>query len=94
MFSPVDMETIDIRCHNKRYGKALPHTITRHTHRIARPEIPAPEPPPSTGIDYLIPRRTSQRLRQECLRDKRSDAQRLARIAKTISLGFPTHRPT
>ncbi|MEV4130412.1 hypothetical protein [Nocardia sp. NPDC049707] len=30
----------------------------------------------------------------ECLRDKRSDAQRLTRITQTVSLGFPTHTPT
>ncbi|WP_435591856.1 hypothetical protein [Nocardia sp. bgisy118] len=30
----------------------------------------------------------------ECLRDKRSDAQRLTRITQTVSLGFPTHKPT
>jgi integrase len=30
----------------------------------------------------------------ECLRDKRSDAQRVTRITQTVSLGFPTHKPT
>ncbi|MGY5281627.1 tyrosine-type recombinase/integrase [Nocardia gipuzkoensis] len=29
----------------------------------------------------------------ECLRDKRSDAQRLTRTTQTVSLGFPTHKP-
>jgi transposase InsO family protein len=53
VFSPFDMETIDVRYREKSYGNALPHTITRHSHPKARPEIPAEEPAAPTGIDYL-----------------------------------------
>src|SRR5262245_58344600 len=53
VFSPFDLETVEIRYQGKSYGKALPHTISRHAHPKARPETPAPEPPPLTGIDYL-----------------------------------------
>ena len=53
MFSPFDLETIDVRYQDKSYGKALPHRITRHTHPKARPETNEQQPPPPTGIDYL-----------------------------------------
>ncbi|GFG55230.1 hypothetical protein MAGR_66710 [Mycolicibacterium agri] len=49
---PFDLETVEVRYHDKSYGKALPHTISRHAHPKARPETAEPEPPP-TGIDYL-----------------------------------------
>jgi hypothetical protein len=52
VFSPFDLETVEVRYHDKSYGKALPHTISRHAHPKARPETPEPEPP-RTGIDYL-----------------------------------------
>lgn len=52
MFCPFDLETVEVRYHNKSYGKALPHIISRHTHPKARPETGPPEPP-RTGIDYL-----------------------------------------
>ena len=52
VFSPFDLETIDVRYQNTSHGKALPHIITRHTHPKARPETPEPPPAPS-GIDYL-----------------------------------------
>ena len=53
VFSPFDLQTIEVRYGGKSFGKALPHNITRHTHPKARPETPAPLPPPPTGIDYL-----------------------------------------
>ena len=53
VFSPFDLEAIEVRHRDKRSGKAVPHTITRHVHPKARPETPAPEPPPATGIDFL-----------------------------------------
>jgi putative transposase len=46
------METIDVRYQGRSHGKAVPHTITRHVHPKARPEI-APDAPTVTGIDYL-----------------------------------------
>jgi putative transposase len=53
VFSPFDMETVDVRYQNKSHGKALPHNITRHVHPKARPEIPEQPTPAATGIDYL-----------------------------------------
>jgi len=53
VFSPFNLETVEVRYRDKSYGKALPHIISRHTHPKAKPETPEPEPPPATGIDYL-----------------------------------------
>ncbi|WP_204815100.1 DDE-type integrase/transposase/recombinase [Mycobacterium riyadhense] len=53
VFCPFDLETVQVRYHDKSYGKALPHTISRHAHPKAKPETLEPEPPPATGIDYL-----------------------------------------
>jgi putative transposase len=53
VFSPFDLETIEVRYGGKSYGKAVPHRITRHTHPKARPETSEPVPPRPTGIDYL-----------------------------------------
>ncbi|MDL9949032.1 DDE-type integrase/transposase/recombinase [Gordonia sp. ABSL11-1] len=53
VFSPFDMETIDVRYNDASHGRAVPHTITRHVHPKARPEIPEPPTPTATGIDYL-----------------------------------------
>ena len=52
VFSPFDLETVEVRYHDKSYGKALPHTISRHAHPKARPETES-APPAATGIDYL-----------------------------------------
>jgi putative transposase len=52
VFSPFDLETVEVRYHDKSYGKALPHIISRHTHPKAKTETGPPEPP-RTGIDYL-----------------------------------------
>ena len=74
VFSPFDLETVEVRYQNKSHGKALPHNITRHAHPKARPETPEPAPAPATGIDYLEltaanppragPRRRADRLRR------------------------------
>ena len=53
VFSPFELETVEVRYRDKSFGKALPHHISRHSHPKARPEIPQPEPPPATEIDYL-----------------------------------------
>jgi len=53
VFSPFNLENIEIRYRDKSYGQALPHRITRHTHPKARPETPEAPPVPGTGIDYL-----------------------------------------
>ncbi len=53
VFSPFDIETVEVRHQDKSHGKALPHNITRHVHPKARPEIPEQSIPAATGIDYL-----------------------------------------
>ena len=53
VFSPFNLEVIEVRHGGRSYGRAVPHQITRHTHPKARPETPEPAPPPATGIDYL-----------------------------------------
>lgn len=53
VFSPFDLETLEVRYREIGYGRAVPHRITRHTHPKARPETPEPPPAPPTGIDYL-----------------------------------------
>jgi hypothetical protein len=53
VFSPFDMETVEVRHQNKGYGKALPHNITRHVRPKARAEVPERPSPPATGIHYL-----------------------------------------
>jgi putative transposase len=53
VFSPFDLETIEVRYRHANYGRAVPHRITRHAHPKARPETPEPAPAPTTGIAYL-----------------------------------------
>jgi hypothetical protein len=68
VFSPFDMETVEVRYQNKGLGKALPHNITRHVHPKARAEIPEP-PVPATGIDYL--KLTAQTHHEQIRADRR-----------------------
>ena len=44
VFSPFDLETVEVRYRDKSYGKALPHIISRHTHPKAKPETSQPAP--------------------------------------------------
>ena len=53
VFSPFDLQTIDVRYRDASYGRAVPHRITRPAHPKARPETPEPPPAPATGIAYL-----------------------------------------
>lgn len=53
VFSPFDLETIEVRYRDASYGRAVPYRITRHAHPKARPETPEPSPAPTTGIAYL-----------------------------------------
>ena len=53
VFSPFDLETIEVHYRGCRYGRAVPFRITRHAHPKARPETPEAEPVPNTGIAYL-----------------------------------------
>jgi transposase InsO family protein len=53
VFSPFNLEIIEVRHGGRSYGTAVPHVITRHAHPKARPETPEPPPAPATGIAYL-----------------------------------------
>ncbi|AQA06629.1 transposase [Mycobacterium sp. MS1601] len=53
VFSPFDLETIEVRYREQSFGAAIAHTITRHAHPKARPETRNDPPPATTGIDYL-----------------------------------------
>ena len=53
VFSPFDMETVEVRYRDRSHGRAVAHTITRHVHPKARPETPEQPIPVATGIDYL-----------------------------------------
>ena len=54
VFSPFDLETIEVRYRDQSFGAAIAHTITRHAHPKARPETVDSGPAPAvTGIDYL-----------------------------------------
>lgn len=53
VFSPFDLEHIQVRYDGRSYGPAIPHVITRHAHPKAKPETTEPVPAPSTGIAYL-----------------------------------------
>lgn len=53
VFSPFNLEAIQVRHGGRSYGPAVPHVITRHAHPKARPETPEPPPAPGTGIAYL-----------------------------------------
>jgi transposase InsO family protein len=53
VFSPFNLERIEVRHRGRSFGTALPYRITRHAHPKARPETPEPAPAPATGIAYL-----------------------------------------
>ena len=53
VFDPFDLTFLRVRLDNADAGTALPFQINRHSHPKARPEVPAEEPKPTTGIDYL-----------------------------------------
>ncbi len=53
VFSPFNLEVIEVRHGDKSFGHAVPHVITRHAHPKARQETPEPTPAPATGIAYL-----------------------------------------
>lgn len=52
LFSPFNLEHIQVRYDDRDHGLAVPHRISRHTHPKARPET-TDTPPARTGIDYL-----------------------------------------
>jgi putative transposase len=53
VFDPFDLTFLRVRSEGRDAGTALPFQISRHSHPKARPEVPAEEPTPTTGIDYL-----------------------------------------
>ena len=53
VFSPFNLDVIEVRYGDTSFGTAVPHLITRHAHPKARPETPSPAPAPATGIAYL-----------------------------------------
>src|SRR5947207_2172191 len=53
VFDPFDLTFLRVRVDNADAGTALPFQINRHSHPKARPEVPAEQPKPTTGIDYL-----------------------------------------
>lgn len=53
VFSPFDLEHIQVHYRGAHYGRAVPFRITRHAHPKARPETPEAAAPPNTGIAYL-----------------------------------------
>jgi putative transposase len=52
VFSPFNLEHIEVHYRGAVYGRAVPHRITRHAHPKARPQTPD-SPPAPTGIAYL-----------------------------------------
>ena len=52
VYDPFDLSRLDVRLDGRPAGIATPFLIRRHAHPKARPELPAPPPPP-TEIDYL-----------------------------------------
>jgi putative transposase len=53
VFDPFNLHRIEVRLGGKDEGLATPFQIGRHSHPKARPETPAAQPPPHSGIDYL-----------------------------------------
>jgi transposase InsO family protein len=53
VFSPFDLQTIEVHYRGAVYGRAVPHRITRHAHPKARPETVQAPAAPATGIAYL-----------------------------------------
>jgi putative transposase len=53
VFDPFDLSFLRVRLGGEDHGTALPFQISRHSHPKARPETPAEDPIPTTGIDYL-----------------------------------------
>ncbi|MEU6325532.1 Mu transposase C-terminal domain-containing protein, partial [Streptomyces sp. NPDC047009] len=53
VFDPFDLSFLRVRVQGQDAGTALPFQVSRHSHPKARPETPAEEPRPTTGIDYL-----------------------------------------
>lgn len=51
LFTPFDLTVIEVEYQGRVMGRAVPHTIGRHTHPAVKPDAPAPAD--TTGIDYL-----------------------------------------
>jgi transposase InsO family protein len=53
VFSPFDLQHIQVHYRGRHYGAAVPFHITRHAHPKARPETTDTAPATNTGIAYL-----------------------------------------
>src|SRR5579863_1796720 len=53
VFDPFDLSFLRVRHEGRDAGTAQPFQVSRHSHPKARPEVPAEQPVPATGIDYL-----------------------------------------
>jgi putative transposase len=53
VFDPFDLSRIEVRRNGSGEGVATPFQVTRHSHPKARPETPAQDPLPHSGVDYL-----------------------------------------
>ena len=53
VFDPFDLTAVEVRYGSRPFGQAAVFRIGRHSHPKARPEQPACQPPPPTGISYL-----------------------------------------
>jgi putative transposase len=51
LFTPFDLTVIEVEYQGKAMGRAVPHSIGRHTHPAVKPGTAAPVQ--ATGIDYL-----------------------------------------
>ena len=51
-FDPEDLTRLDVYWEGHPAGKAIPFILGRHVHRQV-PQAKPPNPPPSTGVDYL-----------------------------------------
>jgi putative transposase len=50
-FDPYDLEVIEVHYGGRPFGRAVAHQVGRHVHPHA--QVPAGEPRPASGIDYL-----------------------------------------
>ncbi|MGH3549827.1 MAG: Mu transposase C-terminal domain-containing protein [Pseudonocardiaceae bacterium] len=71
VFSPFNLQVIEVRHGEHSYGHAVPYQITRHAHPKARPETPEPAPAPATGIAYL--QLVANAHQQQVIADERID---------------------
>ena len=87
VFSPFDLETIEVRYRDQSFGAALAHTITRHAHPKARPETVEAASPVATGIDYLA--LTAAAHHEQLRRDERIGYHALYALGTEVTTAAP-----